>query len=63
MVLIGVGLGSVGCGTELTQFCNSGFILFIEIHSQNTKIDDGETSISEYILYHFASISEFLVIR
>jgi hypothetical protein len=47
--------------TDLTLIYNSGFILFIEIHSQNTKIDDGEINIPECILYHFTNIGEFLL--
>jgi hypothetical protein len=57
-----VGPGSVGCGTDLTLFYHWEFILFIEMHSQNTKIDDGETNISESILSHFTNVGEFLVI-
>jgi hypothetical protein len=47
----------------LTLFYYSGFILFIEIHSQNTNTEDGEINISESILYHFYKHKEFLVIH
>jgi hypothetical protein len=56
-----LGTGSVECETDLTLFYYSGFILFIEIHSQNTKTDDGEVNISESILYHFTNDGEFLL--
>jgi hypothetical protein len=55
--------GSVECGTKLTLFYHPGYILFIVIHSQNTKTDDGEINISESILYHFSNVREFLVIH
>jgi len=56
--------GSVECGTELILFYHSGFILFIEIHFQNTKTEDGEINISEiYITHHFCKPGEFFVIH
>jgi hypothetical protein len=53
--------GSVGCGTELTLFYHSEFILFIEIHSQNTRTEDGQINIPRCILYHFTNVGEFVL--
>jgi|SRR5215203_2438231 len=40
MVLIGVGLGSVGCGTELTQFCHPGrFDREIDVSDRNVRLE------------------------
>jgi hypothetical protein len=56
--------GSVGCGTDLTQFCHPGFILSIEIRSQNTKTEDeGELNISEIYVTSFCKGGELLVIH
>ena len=43
------GPGSGECGTELTLFYHSGFILFIERYSQNRKTEDYEIINSESI--------------
>jgi hypothetical protein len=46
--------GSVGCRTDLTLLCHPGFILSIEIHSQNTKTEDeAELNISEIYITSF----------
>jgi hypothetical protein len=56
--------GSVGCGTDLTQFYHPGVILSIEIRSQNTKAEDeGELNISEIYVTSFCKGGEILVIH
>jgi hypothetical protein len=37
----------VECVTDLTLFYHLGFILFIEMHSQNTKNEDREIDITD----------------
>jgi hypothetical protein len=57
-----IGTGSVECGTIFTLFYHSGLILFIEMHSQNRKTEDGEINISDISITHnFCKPGEFLL--